>query len=54
MGNNSANTNTIGLNRPIPKSLKIKGYTWKKQSIGLFDYSFTDVNTDNIEIIDPS
>ena len=53
MGNKLATNNNLISSGPIPKALRIKGYTWKKHSIGLFDYSFTDINTDNIEIIDP-
>lgn len=53
MGNSNRSQREMIGNSKAPKVLKIKGYTWKKRSLGLFDYGFNDLNTDNIEIEDP-
>ena len=41
-------------NKKIPSYLRIKTYTWTKQSSGLFDYGFRDINSNVFDIKNPN
>ncbi|CAI2385017.1 unnamed protein product [Moneuplotes crassus] len=53
MGNTAEPEQGLVGNHIVPKTLQIRTHTWKKKSIGLFDYSYQDLNTMNMEIEDP-